>query len=280
MWIKILLVSSIVLYSCNKTKLPEIPDEPKLGSIEAVNIKKVSRVIGPSPKGETVPNPNNTMKRFGIGSTDYGNMWDAGNGKLWCIFGDNFDDRGGSWRSNAVAISSDKDLSDGLYYEDVLRDKDNKLMELIVSGAKTGKVPDEITCIPTAGVSVDNRQYINYMSVREWKLGGDNDSWLCNYSEIVYSDDYGKTWIRSGVKWDGLSKFVQVAYLRMDDTLYMYGTPAGRHSYVYLAKVAVDKVLNKSAYRYWDGVSWSSSEEAAAPIANGEVSEMTVQYNS
>lgn len=264
-----------------------VPGGETVASIEAVNVECVARVIGNTPAGEALPNPNRTMQRFNLGSTDYGNMWDAGNGTLWCIFGDNFDDRGGNWRSNAIALSTDRNLYDGLYYDDMLRDSNGDIMEPIVSRAKTGQYEDgsqfEVTCIPTGGFSVpipgSNRQYVNYMSIHQWATDG-NDSWSVNYSEIAYSDDYGSTWIRSGVKWDAQSNFAQVAYVKRGSTVYMYGTPAGRKGNVYLAKVDQGSVLDKTAYTYWDGETWSADEANATAVANGTVSEMTVQYNS
>ena len=188
-----------------------------------------------TPKGEDLPNPNNNLKRFGMSSTDFGNMWDAGDGTVWAVFGDNFNNRGGDWLSNAVAITKDRNLDDGLYYDSMLWDEGkDKRMEIITSRQKTGQHPDgsdyEITCIPTGGMSVpegsSRRQYINYMSVNNWKPTGENDYWTCNYSEIVYSDDFGDTWTRSGIKWDGKSNFVQIAYEVHEGTVYMWGTKA------------------------------------------------------
>ena len=285
--------------SCTRVEQPAAPpsveDEfaekeggESITSLEAVNVERVARVIGNTPAGENLPNPNATLKRFNMASTDYGNMWDAGNGQLWCMFGDNFNDMNGDWKSNAIAFSTDRNLIDGLYYDDMLRDSDGMRKEFIVSRAKTGQYPGDLqhetTCIPTAGVSVPlfgggNRQYVNYMSVNTWAVDG-NDVWSANYSEIVYTDDYGLNWIRSGVKWDGTGNFVQTAYLRRGDVLYMFGTRAGRMGSVYLAKVSTSEVLDKSAYTYWNGGGWSSSETDAVPVANGTVSEMTVQYNS
>jgi hypothetical protein len=54
-----------------------------------------------TPSGEDIPNPNNSLKRFGMSSTDFGNMWDAGDGTVWAVFGDNFNNRGGDWLSNS-----------------------------------------------------------------------------------------------------------------------------------------------------------------------------------
>ena len=267
--------------------VPEEPDpEPEkeaTGSLVPENVTLVARVTGRSESGETIPNPNRTDTRFGIGRTDYGNMWDAGDGRLLCVFGDNFDHYGGNWKSNAIAVSTDTDLSDGLYYSDMIMDG-GQVKEIIVSRAKTGQYPDgsmyEVTCIPTAGVSFGGRQYLSYMSIHDWTPTGDNDYWSVNYSELVYSDDGGLTWTRSGVKWDAESNFAQAAFHKKDDTVYMYGTRSGRYGNVYLAKVPGDKMLDKTSYSYWAGGDWSPDETEAVPVAQGTVSEMTVSYNS
>ena len=101
----------------------------------------MARVTGRSESGETIPNPNRTDARFNIGRTDYNNMWDAGNGTVMCAFGDNFDYGGGNWKSNAIALSSDRDLTDGLYYSGMLMDG-NAVKEIVVSRAKTGQYLD------------------------------------------------------------------------------------------------------------------------------------------
>lgn len=269
----------------NQTEPPDdnpyalVPGGETVGSILPVECKKVARVIGVTPPGETIPNPNSTLQRFNMASTDFGNMWDAGNGSVYCVFGDNFNDRGGDWLSNAVAVTKDKDLTDGLYYDSMLWNKNtNKRMEII---PREGY---EITCIPTGCFSVMTnvgvRQYVSYMAIKQWKLNGDNDSWSCHHSELVYSDDFGQSWKRSGVKWSGESNFVQTAFVVMDDYVYMWGTPSGRHGGVYSARVKPGKVLDKASYDYWNGKTWVADESAAVPVANGEVSEFTVRYNS
>lgn len=258
-------------------EFPLIPGGETVLSIEAVKCERVARVIGKS--AEDVPNPNDTPSRFRMASTDFGNMWDNGKDAVFCIFGDNFNSYGGDWLSNAIAVSTDKDLSDGLYYDSMLwDDAKNKRKEII------HREDYEITCIPTGGFSVIHdgkpRQYVNYMSIKEWKVGGDNDSWYTNFSELVYSDDMGENWVKSGVKWDGGSNFAQIAYVVRDDVVYMWGTPSGRHGNVYVSKVKANSVLDKAAYEYWNGESWVKDESAAAAVANGSVSEMTVRYNS
>ena len=285
-----LIAAIFLLPGCSSASDTEIPDpeppgpEPvETGTLLPENITLVARVTGRSESGEMIPNPNRTDARFNIGRTDYSNMWDAGNGTVMCVFGDNFDYGGGNWKSNAIALSSDSDLTDGLYYSGMLMDG-NAVKEIIVSRAKTGQYPDgseyEVTCIPTGGIAVGARQYLNYMSIHDWTPTGDNDYWSVNYSEIVYSDNYGAAWTRSGVKWNADSNFTQIAYLKENGLVYMYGTHSGRYGNVYLARVSETKLLDKSAYEYWNGAGWKRSEQAAVPVARGTASEMTVAYNS
>ncbi|MFR0894472.1 MAG: DUF4185 domain-containing protein [Alistipes onderdonkii] len=71
-----------------------------------------------------------------------------------------------------------------------------------------------------------------------------------NYSEIVYSDNYGTAWTRSGVKWNADSNFTQVAYLKENGLIYVrhtFGTLRQRSIW----RVSASKLLDKSAYEYW-----------------------------
>lgn len=65
-----------------------------------------------------------------------------------------------------------------------------------------------------------------------------------------------------------------------DNTVYVYGIPGGRYGDVSLAAVPQDKLLDRSAYRYWTGSEWSSDERAAIPVIPGPVGELSVRYNS
>ena len=52
----------------------------------------------------------------------------------------------------------------------------NAVKEIVVSRAKTGQYPDgseyEVTCIPTGGIAVGTRPYLNYMSIHDWTPTG------------------------------------------------------------------------------------------------------------
>lgn len=249
-------------------------------AIRPYGTQVVSRVTGPTPPGETLPNPNNTLVNYGLGETDIGVMWENSNHQIMTAFGDNFGSpRNGpgfdTWKSNALAFTSDSNLSDGLTFSGMLMNN-GQLAELV--HRETG----ETTNIPTGGVSVGSRNYIYYMAVNQWARNGNYDDWSLFYGQIAYSDDNGTTWTKSGVKWGSTSNFAQAYYLKKDGMIYMFGTPSGRLGDVYLAKVSEANILSQTSYDYWNGSAWVNNNEAAAqPIALGPVSaEMSVIYNS
>ncbi|MGV2787406.1 DUF4185 domain-containing protein, partial [Clostridium perfringens] len=142
---------------------------------------------------------------------------------------------------------------------------------------------DEMTVIPTAGVTVGNRHYIHYMSVNHWGAAG---RWYTNYSGIAYSDDNGQNWTKSpSARWyNNMSSwnnpFQMAAFLKDSGFVYLYATPNGRFGDVYLARVPENGLLNIGDYRYWDGNGWSAAQAAARPVAIGVAGEMSVAYNS
>lgn len=164
------------------------------GSAEALTpegTKMIARVTGATPAGETMPNPNQTHVNYNVGGTDLGIVWDKGGGEYFIAFGDT-NDTAGNWnRSNLLAISSDTNLEDGLTFSTMIQSKPGHAKEILPSKKINN---DEMTVIPTAGVTVGNRHYIHYMSVNHWGPAG---RWYTNYSGIAYSDDNGQNWTKS-----------------------------------------------------------------------------------
>ncbi|WP_188454905.1 DUF4185 domain-containing protein [Virgibacillus oceani] len=290
---KPLIVAASTLLLAGSIATPSMA-ETKQESFEliATKAKKVARVTGATLEGEDIPNPNQTHTNYGLTATDLGIVWDAttdpDDKKVMIAFGDSYDDGwGGSggggdpegWRGNLLAISKDTDLSDGLSFSSMITKEDdpNYAKEIIHSEHDTSGDGD-FTAIPTAGITVGDRHFIHYMQIKNW---GANGRWNTNFSEIAYSDDEGQNWTKSDVKWDADSKFAQAAYVKKDGYVYMFGTPAGRFDNAYLARVAEEDMLKKASYEYWDGSGWvENDEEAAAPVIDVPVSELSVQYNS
>ncbi len=237
----------------------------------------ISKMTGPN-------SVSNTPATWGIYGTDLGIMWDNGDGQIFTAFGDTFGStwtppggNGNDWRSQVLLRSSDTALSDGMSFDSAAEDYPGHAKELIPS-KKIDNV--EMTVIPTAGVAVEGRQYLAYMSVRHWGIPG---SWDTNYAGIAYSDDNGENWvIDGGPVWDnpaGTSNFQMVAFEKDGGYVYMFGTPNGRLGSVSLARVVEGSVLDKAEYRYWDGAGWSANESAAVTIVNAPVAELSVQKN-
>ncbi|AKJ00188.1 uncharacterized protein DUF4185 [Archangium gephyra] len=259
------------------------------GPAEAVtptSVTRISRVTGATPAGESLPNPNQTHTNYEVMGTDLGIMWDKGGGEIFVLFGDTFGNGwcgnggcGGGWRSNVLARSSDKTLADGLSFSTMIQDYSRHAKELLPSKKINF---DEITVIPTAGVTVGARHYIHYMSVNNW---GEAGRWSTNYAGIAYSDDNGQNWIKhASARWQNTStwtnNFQMAAFVRNGGFVYMYATPNGRFGNVHLARVPENALLNINDYRYWDGNGWSSSQAAAVPVAVGAAGELSVAYNS
>lgn len=251
---------------------------------------------GPKP---TVPGPglaelvakltgpdsiNETDTRYQVHGTDLGTIWDNGSGQVLLAFGDTFGEGqvgggefGEDWRSNVLARSSDRDLSDGLHFDDMAVDRPGHAKELLAS-KKVDK--DEITVIPNSGVSVGDRQFLHYFSQYTW-----DPSWTTAYGGIAYSDDNGENWTKSDVRWENpeplRDRYFQLgALLRHDGHVYLFGTRTGRLSAIKLARVAEDDVLDMRAWRYWNGHAWTPDEERAIPVAAAPSGEMSVQYNA
>jgi len=254
---------------------------PALATTDATPVTVVEKLTGPDA-------PNNTWGRWDIKGTDLGIMWDDGKGRILMAFGDTFGNAwtgpgggsgpNGNWRSNVLVRSSDRDLSDGMLFESAPQAPMGIAKELIPSKKING---DEMTTIPTAGISVGKRQYLGFMSVKRW---GEPGYWDTNYAGIAYSDDDGENWTVSDTRWEnsaaGDDPFQMQAYARKGGQIYVFGTQNGRNGPASVARVPEKKLLDSSAYRYWDGRTWSKRETDAVPIIDAPVSELSVQYDA
>ncbi len=276
------LAISIGLSACSTNSSKSGADKSK--NLTFSMATKVARVTGATPEGEKLPNPNRTDELYQVNGTDLGILWDSGTGSVMAAFGDTFGvgwagpgGNGNDWRSNVLGISKDKNLSDGLSFTSMITEPEGFAKQIIDSFHDTSGEGD-FTSIPTAGISVGTRNYIHYMNVKAW---GNPGYWITNFSELAYSDDNGQNWTLSGVKWGSSSNFAQAALAKEDGFVYILGTTSGRQGNICITRVQDDNILNFKKYEYWDGKKWNTGkEEAAVPIVQGPVAELSVQYNS
>ncbi len=234
---------------------------------------------------------NDTEARYQVKGTDLGIMWTDERGQILAAFGDTFgagwagpgsgvgDPAAIDWRSNTLARSSDRNPTDGMSFHDFVTDRAGHAKELLPSLKRDGV---EISTIPTGGVNVGGRNYLAYMSVRNFTQPG---QWITNYSGIACSDDGGQTWKDAPsarrLNTPGFDeKFQMIAYARRDGFVYAFGTPNGRFGDAHVARVPEQRLLDTSAYEYWTGKAWHRGGSAvAAPIVTGPVGELSVRYD-
>jgi hypothetical protein len=221
------------------------------------------------------------------------------------------------WRSNVLGwIDPPASPRDGFALADMVTDRPGHAAELLDSLKQKGV---EQTVIPTYGIAVGRGMLLHYMSVRSFTKAGRwslNYSGIAvsNDGGKTWDRPPGATWpgntrfgqvayVRPGGADDpkapdpprapGVprlsttfsSLFPNNPYSTTypdpgDDTTYVYGIPGGRYGDVSLAAVPSGQLLDRSAYRYWTGQSWSTYEKDAAPVVRGPAGELSVRYNS
>lgn len=231
---------------------------------------------------------NRTDKRWQVDGTDLGIMWESAPGEIAVAFGDTVGQgfhppggMGGDWRSNVLAFSTDRDLTDGMTYDRMVTDGRCHAAEVLAS-RKLDNV--EVTTIPTSGFALGDRQYMSYMSIRTWySLPG---TFFTNYGGIAYSDDHGQTWTKDPhARWDnifGLANFQVGTMVPHGDYVYLFGTPNTRLGSVGLARVPKDQLLNTTAYQYWQDGNWTpvGGAAAATPIIDAPAGELSVRFDT
>lgn len=256
------------------------------------DLKCISRVTGAEVNGtnglpavQYVVN-NRTNELYNVGGTDLGIVWELQPGRYGFFFGDTFGSdfypnyvnpgpNGGSWRSNVLLYSEDKDLSDGLTINGATMDKSGKNAREICYGGKDGSGNGDWTSIPTAAIRANGADYVHYMNIRNWT------GWVTNFSSLYKSTDDGTNWERcQNVKFGSKSNFGQVGYFKKDGYVYMIGTISGRNNKPHLARFLEKDIENQSEYEYWNGGGWvKDNETAAIPLFDDIAGELSIAYH-
>lgn len=246
----------------------------------------VEKLTGPG-------SPNDTEARFGLKATDVGLMWEDSRGRILTAFGDSYGSGwtgpggpgdpfapGMDWRCNTLAVSTDNALGDGMRLDSMITDQPGHAKQVLPC-KKEQEPQGEHTVIPTGGVSIGDKDYLAYMTVRQWKPGGE---WLTNWGGIAGSSDGGQNWADvSSLRWVNnigyTDRFQQLTFVKRSGYVYVFGTPNGRNGSVYVARVLEADFEHKDSYRYWNGSDWvAGSDEQAVPIS-GPAGELSVQYS-
>ncbi|MGG6314480.1 DUF4185 domain-containing protein [Paenibacillus macerans] len=288
--IPLFFLSALLLLTASCGKEPSglermtAPAEDAFILKSTANLQRIAQLTGKESLNQT--------DRFAVYGTDLGSMFTVED-KTYFVFGDTFGERpegmtggGGSfWRSNVMAYSTDLDPSDGIAFDGMITDDTGLAKELIPSKKLDY---DEMTVIPTHGLSVDGAMYLYYMSVNHW---GDPGEWDANYAGAAKSVDGGRTWTAvEGLTWPGDSGFIQVSPFKIGDgaeaDIYFWTIPSGRFGGVKLMRVKEKNIENLGSYEYFAGrdeqgkARWSPDMDRAELVVDDRAGELSVIWNS
>lgn len=215
--------------------------------------------------------------QFGMDGADLGVAWsdgvsvmhvfgDNGNGVQPSFSGPNLND----WQPNAIGFDRSGDISQGIMYgwPGILR----PILPLFPNS--------EDGLVPTGGIHVNGKDYIKYVVFAP----GHTSQAQTTASGIAESDDGGLTWHRVySAVWLNNSSYTenfqqQALVAGPDGYVYVFSTQSDRLGNVYLMRVPNASITQKSAYRYWTGSAWSTSESASKPLVPGPAGEMSAAY--
>jgi hypothetical protein len=261
------------------------PSEPML---QAGTATMVGQLAGQPTPG--VPLLNDTTGTTNFNAGDLGIMWDDGHSHTMVAYGDSFG-HGFEPSPNGGPGNGDGHLCNALALSSTPASSLSTAMSLSFVTDSSGAAKSMIPCaadssaaaiIPTAGVSVNGTNYVDFMSVHHWGAPG---VWQTNHAELAQSTDDGRTWTAEpGAQWVNNSSytdnFQQAALASVGGYVYMFSTPNGRFGNAYLARVPDTHVADGADYEYWTGTGWQAGADTlAAPVVSGPVAELSVQYN-
>lgn len=238
-------------------------------SVEVTETVQLDHVTGPGSSGRT-------LARWGVGGTDLGHPFLL-DGRLGLVFGDTFavpEPSGPFWRSNVLGWVEDIE-SDRLEITSMVESPTGGARELLGSLKINGW---EQTVIPTNTTVVDGEVILHYMSVACW---GRHGRWAVRHSGLAVSRDGGTTFERvRDARFPPDTGFAQAAFVHgQDGWLYVFGIPEGRDGPARLARVRTDRVLDRTAWRFWNGDDWSTDLHEAEQVVAPPVGELSVAWS-
>lgn len=157
------------------------------------NVQFMEYITGPYSRSMT--------PRWSIMSTDLGiPFYSSKNNCMYMIFGDTFGTQWPSkekerdkWRGNVLGIIENTDLSNGLIFNDFIKDNKGDARYLFDFHGYTSDKNIEVTKIGQGGIEVNGALYMFVESIRSW---GQSGFWNVNYTGVIKSTDNAETWER------------------------------------------------------------------------------------
>jgi hypothetical protein len=230
------------------------------------SLQRVCQLTGEHDRTARVPVPSLTESAAHLLGTDLGSSVDLGD-RLIFLFGDSppradLGDTFGSTTATAPA----HDLRLTFPVDEFGSFRPFTLMDPSVPNRTTGEFE-----VPTGGFAVDGKLYVVY-SQGSSKAQPMHSSVMCSADDPNDLTRLTVLYEVSSVVAKPEGHFVNVAPVvhRSRSTspwmVYFWGSGAYRRSDIYLARVPLELIEIRAAWRYWTGRSWSVSESTAKPI--------------
>jgi hypothetical protein len=188
--------------------------------------------------GRLTGTPSNPIADVGLSGTDLGVSF-AASGKLVFLFGDSWTIDRKDWDADSVALARTDELPRaGLPILEWLKQPDGRFLQLAPRGMKLGGMD-----VPVEGLAVQDATYVFFDSGWDQRRRRHTHSILARCRKL----DFHELELVHTVPSD---KFLNVSVVADGGRAWIFGTGAYRKSGVYLARVPLNEIGDRAAWRY------------------------------
>jgi hypothetical protein len=256
----------------------------------AGSVRKICQLTGEYDRERDAFAFNRTESRFGVVGTDLGSSFCHG-GRLWFLFGDTWPDPG---LGDSVAFSSDTDPEQGVHLEFVNTDGRFVCPRVTVPG--DGQLSAGAFEVPLAGFSARGTMYVLY-SMDHYRAHGQDRMGRSVLTRAAGDDPTDLVYLYEVSNDHRSGKFINVSPVVVDRglaglpvggaALLVWGSGRYRASDPYLACVPLDRVEERTSWRYFTGQEegsrrpgWSEHEDDATGLfEDRQIGELSVSWN-
>jgi hypothetical protein len=209
--------------------------------------------------GKLIGTSRTPLQPIGLIGTDLGTSFER-DGELFFLFGDSWTTPADTayWNDDSIAWSSPTLPADGqpppLFW--FLDPSSPRFLTLGIPGVDLGGMN-----VPVEGVPIGAATYVFASSGYDAATNTHSTSALAHTT----GQDFGGLVLDHAV---ASTKFINVSVVSDGGFLWIFGSGPYRASPVYLARVDLATIADRSSWVYWDGAGYSPGESSAVPVVD------------